>query len=200
MNAFLGYVNTQAKKYGARGGRVVALDRIISEISSVSRSMTVKELIELKLITFCDYVFVTPKADNNEIYLSVIGSKTDINMTVSTLHDRLMVSKSKYGERSHDSAKNGADWKSISHAYRVAMQLIELSNHKTLKFPLKYCDAVKALKSGDVDFSVAIELLNTTIQRAEKSFERTENIDIDKQKWMMYCARVYAKEVVATFS
>ncbi|MGL6228575.1 MAG: DNA polymerase beta superfamily protein [Culicoidibacterales bacterium] len=200
MNAFLGYVNTQARKYGARGSRLVSLEAVIDEINMFTienqQNMTIREFIDLGAVTFGQYVSITPAASNGEVYLDVIGIKTDLNMSVATLAERMRTARKKYGARSVVSAQNGADWKSISHAYRVATQLIELAETSALQFPLKRRDIIRSLKLGEIPFDTAMVMLDNVIQEAESKFDKAAYHEIDKDYWLNYCATIYRETVV----
>ncbi len=65
----------------------------------------------------------------------------------------------RYGSRSEQSM-NGADWKAISHAVRIAFEVQDIVRNRELIFPLPYAGYLTEIKQGKIDFEVVQDLLD----------------------------------------
>lgn len=75
--------------------------------------------------------------DNKERYLMVSGHLFPLNANLNTTKDSIKKCLASYGRRAFNAAEdNGADYKALSHALRVAYQAESLLAHGIILFPL----------------------------------------------------------------
>lgn len=90
-----------------------------------------------------------------------------------------------YGNRSRTAVdKQLKDWKSISHALKAAYQVKEILVDRTLTFPLKEAEFLKAVKTGKLHFEDEVKpVLNSLMVEIEIM---TKNSDLPEQVDMEY--------------
>lgn len=87
--------------------------------------------------------------DNKERYIMVSGHLFPQNANINSTKDSIKKCLASYGKRAVNAAEdNGADYKALSHALRVAYQAEELLQTGEIRFPLPgiYLDQVRAIK------------------------------------------------------
>ena len=105
---------------------------------------------------------------NHESYLSISDVKFSLNDQLDDALYKVNKVIASYGKRAENAAKdNGADYKAISHAVRVALQVEEILTTGNLVFPLKYADFIKSIKYKTTDMSFD-EIIGFLEERIEK--------------------------------
>jgi len=101
-------------------------------------------------ITFhSDIVVEKALSDNGKtVCLSVAGRLFDMNVKVKQFSEALHKMESRYGTRSKDAAQKGVDNKSLSHAYRLIGESIELLQTGKLTFPRPDSEFLLEIKNG----------------------------------------------------
>ena len=87
-----------------------------------------------------------------------------------------------YGTRAKKARDNdGLDFKNISHAIRVSMELKEILLGNELVFPLKEAALIKQIKEGKLDYvnevAPLLEELNDEIEMLMKTSNLPEKVD-----------------------
>ena len=159
ISALMGYINSQAIKYGVKGQRLEAAEQLyelLNGFNDFDKIANVKSAID-KLNN--KYIFNTTYVD---------GSKENHAPCVSALEkiypDTISVSEAKartsalvktYGHRAVKAKDmDGHDWKALSHAVRIGAEIIELLANNTLQLPLRKEDSdfIREIKEGKLSF------------------------------------------------
>lgn len=116
---------------------------------------------------------------------------SQVMMPIKNLLDR-------YGERAKlAAASNGADWKALSHAVRVSLELIELLDTKNIVFPLANAEELLKIKLGQVPLEKVQETIDVLLDIVEtkiKSSDLPENVDT--QFWDQWLFDIVKGELV----
>lgn len=105
----------------------------------------------------------------------VSGHLFPLNANLNTTHDSIRKSLASYGTRAQNAAEdNGADYKALSHALRVAYQAEELLQNGEIRFPLPgmYLDQVRAIKFKvtAMSYEEIVALIEERIQGIEDTW------------------------------
>ena len=110
--------------------------------------------------------------DNKERYLMVSGHLFPMNANLNTTNDSIKKTLDSYGKRAFNAAEdNGADYKALSHALRVAYQAEELLTTGSVTFPrkgeeLQLIRSIK-FKQTDLTYDQIVERIETKIRLIE---------------------------------
>lgn len=211
MKAYLGYVRTQAAKYGIKGTRMAALREVYEAIKDFAEFIGVEEdtsyrprtkIRPLKVEEFKsrlplnDYCKLTtcPKT-GNEFY-EVLGSKHQLSIRVSELKDKIRTEWEKYGERARKAELNeGIDWKALHHAIRGGLQLKEIYSTGDLIYPLNDSTELMEIKLGKWSFKTVSELLEDLVSDVDKLSEAAKKngmrSEVDAKFWEDFVFEVY---------
>lgn len=151
MRGILGYIKTQTAKYTHKVERYEELQTLTEILKSKPSSM---KLSELPLQYYIDEYYLKhcslhPATDKVQATFDVHGARYQLNASVEFLLSSLLDKLNRYGKRTHKGSVSGGDWKSLSHAYRVLLQLDEIIHTRNLVFPLKYAPDVMKVKLGE---------------------------------------------------
>jgi len=194
-NAFLGYAIQQATRYGLKGARYKELRNFMLVLDSALSYETIIELANYKHIE----MVMAPgprgaKTLEDIPYLSVLGKKFDITLDREYIIERLTILKDSYGKRTK-AASEGNDWKALSHAIRVVIEVFELLQDQHITFPLKSAAYIKQIKQGNVSLESILEVLEmhiTNIDTVVSSSTLPESID--KEQVNRFLLKVYNNE------
>lgn len=186
MRGIIGYIKTQAAKYGHKINR-------LNELITFHHTLTVEDpeaQIEDTVIMFDvqtnTYKTITHNKPSGVIMenIDVQGSRYQVTATIGYLKDAVEKKIAKYGERSKKGSLQGGDWKSMSHAYRVLCQMQEMLVEGDVKFPLRN-PLISDMKRGVLTRSLCRELIeqkyNVVIDRLENS-DLPENPNMDNMR------------------
>jgi hypothetical protein len=88
-----------------------------------------------------------------------------------------------YGQRALLAERNdGADWKALSHAVRIAREAIELFREGRITLPLPYAAEILAIRRGERPYAAVaeeIEALLAEVELASAASEMRETPDQD---------------------
>ena len=110
-----------------------------------------------------------------------------LNANLNTTKDSITKCLASYGKRAFNAAEdNGADYKALSHALRVAYQAEELLQTGEIRFPLQpiYLDQVRAIKFKvtAMSYEQIVELIEQRIQGIEDTWLPNTKLP-DKPDW-----------------
>jgi hypothetical protein len=160
--SFVNYCRQQAIKYCLKGSRLAAT-RLVFEVLIASESQyggSAKlscALEDLKQLTRKSE-FIALGGDAESLYFEVCGKKSLLNASIKSA--RLIIQKiiDGYGDRALAAeSSNGADWKALSHAVRVAYQAIEFLKYHHMTFPRPEAAHLIEIKQGKIDFHLVVE-------------------------------------------
>ena len=116
--------------------------------------------------------------DNKERYIMVSGHLFPQNANINSTKDSINKCLKSYGKRAFNAAEdNGADYKALSHALRVAYQAQELLRTGTITFPLtgSALQTVREVKfkQTDMTYNDIIDLIQVNVEVVENNLKTT---------------------------
>jgi hypothetical protein len=157
---FLGFAATQAKKASIKGENLSKLrELIVWSYSLSSLNIPISQLIEsissdkARLGPVEVRLSRAPKQTSRLI--EFLSGKWDENASLKLMIQTVRRMEGAYGERSHESALNGIDYKAMSHAFRAAIEAREIAMTGRLTLPLEGddLDLLKSIKGGKLPYS-----------------------------------------------
>ena len=177
LKAFCGYAIGQARQSGIRGTRYAELKQLIVALITARAEGKIEDTVYIdkylpllksivkgkKYLKFTELGSSSTRSGKRE-YFTVLDKNYCIK---STTVERLLVllteMESKYGNRVK-AATGGLNYKSLSHAVRVLMEVIEILTTGHLRFPLDGADLLSSIKAGKENERGMINFIDTTIQ------------------------------------
>jgi len=189
------YAFKQATKYGLKGKRLFYLQYVLKEANKLSlrpiakphRYHTVCELVNDHLSLDGEYL-KTDILDNKgkkELYLNVCGVQHQYNLELDTFINRIeeKIDKEYTSQRTKDAA-DGNDWKALSHAIRVLLEIKELLDTGNIQFPLKNKDFLLDIKLGKVEREFIDNFFNKELSNILERVQKNElNWKYDEEFW-----------------
>ena len=161
VNSYIGYCNSQAKKYGIKGSRLGIVKQVyefVGEYITLENEKFKLSTIVNKIIkqygdnSLCFIKNIQDKDDVERPYLFLCGKQHQLSITIREFFERIKNNYEIYGERARLAEKNnGLDYKALSHALRCINQYIQLLTIGEIKFPLtgKSLTNVMNIKNGN---------------------------------------------------
>ena len=155
------YAFKQATKYGLKGERLKVLEDIL-QLCMEYQSYDFQDIPLYEFIKWADEampwdnkhlkVNILDNKGKKERYLFVCGVQHQFNLSLKIFTERIeeKIDKEYTSERTKNS-KDGNDWKALSHAIRILVEVQELLQTGDIKFPLKNKDFIKDIKLGKVN-------------------------------------------------
>lgn len=203
VEPFLGYCKSQAFKYGMKGTRLDIAETVLNEakeflksntkatVEDFSHHLAAKHWLANK---FGEKVMLTVirNADCNKLHLTVLEKHYQLNRNLSYFIDSLGAVVAKYSARTRKAKGDGGiDWKALSHAIRVADEVLMLANLGEIVYPLPSAEHVKAIKFGLVPYQdVQDELMDKLAQVPGVLYQLPEQPDVEF--WEAFIFRSYA--------
>jgi len=201
VNAFIGYCNQQASKYGLKGSRLGTVVDTINVLKSFPETSRLQENPRLEENEFRQYVMYKHNRNNevvDEEMLEILGKKYSLNTLVKLIIPSLENYCEKYGERANMAMENdGIDFKAVSHAYRCCYQLAELATKHQVDFPLEQAPYLTEIKTGKVSWPKKI--MDELPALMDKSVAAIKTSDLpeepDKKFWDDYIYKTYVEYI-----
>lgn len=165
------YAFKQATKYGLKGERLFYLKYVLEEAKKLSfkpicatqKYHTVCELVNdfLKLDGKHLKIDELDNKGKKELYLNVCGVQHQYNLELDTFIERIeeKINKEYTSQRTKDAA-DGNDWKALSHAIRVLLEVKQLLEDGTITFPCIENRFLLRIKQGKISREVIDEFFN----------------------------------------
>ncbi|MFT4090098.1 MAG: nucleotidyltransferase domain-containing protein [Asticcacaulis sp.] len=175
--AFVGYCRQQARKYVVKGERLTAVRQALETLRDIEARYGANEKLE---VAAAELMALTARHPLVRIvhlpeaggfvatYLDVAGKKAIFSASIKAA--RAMTEKlyAEFGERSRAAEANqGVDWKSISHAVRIARQAVEFLETRHIVFPRPEAMHLLAIKRGEVPYQVVEEEIESLLETVE---------------------------------
>lgn len=161
VNAFIGYCNQQASKYGLKGTRLGVVAEAIKILKTYSPTSKLGDNPRLPESEFCKYQIYNHRRNNevvDEEMLNILSKMFSMNTQVKLILGALEKFYNDYGERAKMAeANDGIDFKAISHAYRCCYQLSELATKGRIDFPLEQAPYLIEIKTGQVSWPKKVQ-------------------------------------------
>lgn len=146
-----------------------------------------EEKIKFNEIDFGEHCYIET-ANNKENYLVISGIKFQLQDWCEKVFDKIQEVIFSYGKRAITAAENnGADYKAISHAVRVILQVEEILKTNHLNFPLKDADFIKSIKyqTTSMTFDEIIDWIEMKIKEIDEIIlPQSELPEKVNQKWI----------------
>ena len=149
-------------------------------------------------------------ANNKESYLVISGIKFQLNDWCKSNMDKVERVIDNYGKRAKNAAEdNGADYKAISHAVRVILQVEEILKTGKLQFPLKEAEFIKSIKykTTEMSFEEIISWIEIKIKEIEEVLVPNSNLQekvnqhhLAKGNQILYSDSEWSNEYVYTYT
>lgn len=188
LKAYVGYARKQAAKYGIKGSRLDAMDKVRKCLGSyAAHGQGVFVLNDVwDELPRGEHIAILPSGDERFEFYEVCGRKFLQTVDVQDVYKVICSMYSKYGDRAKAAKENrGIDWKAVSHALRAGYEVKQLLIEKTITFPLANADYLKRVKTGMLDYTteVAPVLENLLDELEELSSESSLPDNADRQFW-----------------
>ena len=151
LDSFVNYARKQASIYGIKGSRLQAVEDVLAVLNAVDGDAKLQAIWnELPRREHCGEAGRDP---NGMRMYEVCGKRFQESVTVAYMLPVLEQFASQYGQRAKLAAQNQAiDWKAVSHALRVALQVKQILTEQTITFPLKDAAFLRQVKQGELDY------------------------------------------------
>lgn len=175
MRGTLGYIRTQASKYGHKVDRYEEMTELLGLIETLKDDVKIETTTLPEIVSRAGFKYIqyTPVHLDIKANIDVCGSRYQLSSDVGYLKKGLLTKIEKYGKRTIQGSLSGGDWKSISHSYRVLIQLNEIIQTRDLVFPLVRAPEIMAIKLGQLKQDAVIcmisELYDSTVEALEGS-------------------------------
>ena len=185
------YAFKQATKYSIKGNYIKLLDCLI-ELSDKLIVYNVEEftkyigeLLEIEK----DKLFIVTRdmkeKGGMQKFLSVLGVEHQFNLSMDKFKQRLQQKRNSYSDRSIQSGKDGGnDWKALSHAIRVLLEVKELLDTGNIQFPLKDKKFLLDIKLGKIEREFIDNFFNQELSNILERVQKNElNWKYDEELW-----------------
>lgn len=199
IKAFVGYASNQVKKYCIKAERKNTFDTVIKVLKDLRDSNYGWE--GMKLLEIWDklpnikHVSFHPAVGKGERMFEVCGKKLGEKVSLAYAINTLEIMADAYGHRTQKAVENNnVDWKAVSHACRVLIEVEELLKDKTITLPLpeKKRDFVLKVKNGGFDMVWLSPYLEYHLSMVEHLLKRSDLPDTtDVVFWDDFVVRTY---------
>lgn len=206
-HAFIGYAVGQSKRYNIRGERyneLVKFNRYLNSSTLLPKDLKIgKHFGSLVFHLGSNYKHIKitrapgPKRGGYQEemdYIEVLGKKFVPTVTVGYLQDRLKQMEDQFGDRARKASDN-VDWKALSHALRVVLEVKELLTDSFITFPLKDAQYLLQIKQGLLPMDEVIQHLEKEIANIDLLLETTTlSKSVDKDLVNDYLLTQYGEQ------
>ena len=204
LNAYMGYVKTQAAKYGIKGSRLAGMREAIDFLKKyVDKGLLLSDVWDdLPLNDYARKITLPKKkGDGVDHFYEVNTKKYQMNNKVDYACERLELMFASYGARALKAERNeGVDHKAVSHAIRAGCQMRDIFSKGSFKYPLDETDFILKVKRGELhylhDVAPYLEDLVDEIDGLvlENKFNFPEHTD--REFWNKWLIDVYTKYLI----
>lgn len=178
MRGLLGYIRTQSAKYNHKVYRYKEMLELARVLSCMKQDNKIFDTNLVELIEKSNFKYIKFTRDDGkgvQANVDICGKRFTINATIGYISTALSATIAKYGERTQKGSLQGGDWKSLSHAYRVLVQLDEIIDTREVIFPLSKREEIMKVKMGELS---QIEVLNLIDEMYDKVTNKLEKSDL----------------------
>ena len=191
MNAFIGYARGQAAKYSLKGERLNKLEAFVGVLDRHTQG----KLQDIWDIIFKEDERLNPQGVKElQICGKWFGATTDLEHIRQSVQSTLNA----YGSRAGAAAKDGGiDWKAMSHAVRVSLELNELLTTNEIKFPLHDAGILLEIKQGKIPLAEVQALLDDTLIEVEDIASKSHLPDqVDRKFWDSWLVTIIEESIL----
>jgi hypothetical protein len=198
LDSFIGYAKRQADKYGIKSSRMDTIEKLINIFNKFDS--TKKLSYYLNEIPQFEHTQIVNESNDTFKHLRMLKiCDKFFQETVTIEYVKLWLIKffNTYGERVKLAKENkNIDFKSLSHAVRAALQLIEIYTTNDLKYPLKDKQLLMDIKNGKLDFVTEISPLITSLMNEVKFLSKNSDLPemVDYKFWNNFIFDILKEE------
>ena len=153
LKAFIGYARRQASKYGIKGSRLDAVQRVIDFLRGWKEEDRLSNPDLWNSLPLGEHCYLVEDNPNGIPQFQIVGKIFQATQKVGYILPILKRFLSEYGKRAQMARDNqGIDWKAMSHAIRAALQTKEILENNTIVFPLRDASYLRDVKMGKLDY------------------------------------------------
>lgn len=180
MRGVIGYIKTQAAKYGHKVDRFNELVAFRDTLILEDENEKIANTVIMFDVKTGSYKYITHNEAKGVIVenIDVLGSRYQVTATIGYLLDNVQKKIDDYGERTIKSANKGGDWKSMSHSYRVLCQVEEMVETGNIMFPLTDRKLILNMKQGRVTRDEASALIDF---KYDEVVDKLENSNLPEE-------------------
>ena len=176
MRGLLGYIKTMSSKYGHKAQRRKEMIELLSWMECLEDHVKIANttLPEQVMSSGFKYISFTPHHGHIIANIDVCGGRHQITSSVYHLKQALNSKIKQFGNRTKAGAEQGGDWKSLSHALRVLIQLEEIIDTRDLIFPLVRKDEIMKVKLGQLPQADVVSIITDGYDRVIEKLESSD--------------------------
>jgi predicted nucleotidyltransferase len=200
MKSYIGYARKQANKYGIKGSRVDAVEKVINWLrhncNSEYRATTTIRQVWSQLPTN-EFVFHTEMVDpkNGTLrFYEVCGRKYQDTLKLEQLLHHAEGIYNEYGDRAKMAQMDlGVDWKAVSHCLRASFQMLDILKEGDFEYPLKQTQFLLNVKTGQLNFINDVQpVIDDVITEVEELAAASDlPATVDREYWDRWLLEVY---------
>lgn len=194
MKAFMGYAKSQAVKYSLKGDKLNTAKKMVvffETLTEVDKQMRLFEQWTNFQVNFADDPNVDFTEDQGGVKMMVVCKRAlQESITVKYALEIMNKVVSQYGKRAKQAAEHdGADFKALSHAYRISLELRDLYSGSGLEFP--FCGVrvhlLKEMKRGQFTIHEIMNKLDVVLAEVE---DLAANSDLPEKVDRKFCDQI----------
>lgn len=179
-NAFVGYCQTQIRRYALKAERYAATSAVVAALEhlcitnyqqrglgyhmdTVQRMVDAHDEVEIVDVLQMD-------GDRKLAHLQVAGTKIPLTASIKTALNTFRTKLDKYGERVRKVQEMGqTDWKCMMHAVRMSYQAVEFLETGKLTFPRPEASLLLAIRMGKIPYDKVSEMIEAGLVKVEEA-------------------------------
>lgn len=181
LQAFIRYARRQASQYGIKGARLTAVNTLLDVLYAAAPTQRLQEIWpQLPRGEYCGEAGFDPQGF--PLY-QVCGKQFQASVSLEYMIPILEKFAREYGHRAQLAAENkNVDWKAVSHALRVTLQIKELLTAGTITFPLPDAVYLTQVKTGQLNYLTEVaprfEALMDEVETLLRASDLPEQADV----------------------
>lgn len=178
-SAFVGYCQTQAAKYGLKGGRVAAMEAAVQFLENLPGEDKLEKhwtAIEVLVSTTEHMKIEVIEGPNNKMLPHWNVCDRKMGLTTKVGYATLVFKKvyDNYGHRAKLAQKNeNIDWKALLHAVRVCEEAKELLLTGNITFPRPERELLLKIRKAELPYQQISEIIEQGIKDVEIAKEKS---------------------------
>lgn len=194
FKAFLGYAYKQASKYGVKGSRMAAAEKVARFFDAqINRRGTTAKVGEgiaewVDQITGTEHTsdgLIDQPGDRKVGYFECCGRKVLHTATIKEAAEIFNRIFDEYGHRARQARDNeNVDWKALSHAVRVGRQAIEYLSVGHMTFPRPEAARLLDIKTGALPYLEVAEEIEELLEQVQAAADHSPLPENPDQEWI----------------
>lgn len=193
MKAFIGYARGQAKRYSVKGERLQFAEDVLKILGWFDEKDKLGNHFGELAISNPKTPFVVDEF--NKTFIDVNGRKFSGDVSIKYVKDKVRGIIDEYGHRAKKAQNmGGADWKAISHALRVVLEVKEILETGNLLFPLAKAPLILSVKNGMVEYNKVMDDIDSLIHEVDELSAKSylpEKVNV--KFWEDFIVNLYKK-------